>query len=72
MTNLKKENADDKVSFFDNEIPIITLAGMDDGRRGDIKKDAEACEVWGTFQVVDHEVDAELVSDMIISGILAS
>ncbi|XP_022158003.1 naringenin,2-oxoglutarate 3-dioxygenase-like [Momordica charantia] len=69
MTNLKKENTDDKLSFVDNEIPVISLAGIDDevnGRRGDIKKKiVKACEVWGIFQVVDHGVDAKLVSDMI-------
>ncbi|XP_022156653.1 naringenin,2-oxoglutarate 3-dioxygenase-like [Momordica charantia] len=69
MTNLKKEKTDHKVTFVDNEIPIISLVGIDDevnGRRGDIKKKiAEACEVWGIFQVVDHGVDAKLVSDMI-------
>lgn len=54
-------------NLFSNEIPVISLAGIDqvEGRRAEIcKKIVEACEDWGVFQVVDHGVDAGLVSDM--------
>ncbi|KAF4381994.1 hypothetical protein F8388_014117, partial [Cannabis sativa] len=51
-----------------NEIPVISLAGIDDNegnRRSEIrKKIVEACEDWGLFQVVDHGVDATLISQM--------
>nr|ASK51800.1 putative flavanone 3-hydroxylase [Muscari armeniacum] len=53
---------------FSSEIPVISLAGIDDvhgGRRAEIcSKIVEACEDWGIFQVVDHGVDAGLVEDM--------
>ena len=52
---------------FSNEIPIISLAGIDDigGRRVEIcDQIAKACENWGIFQVVDHGVDQKLISEM--------
>ncbi|CAK9328765.1 unnamed protein product [Citrullus colocynthis] len=54
-------------SFTDDEIPVISLAGIDDdGRMAAVKKKiVEACEVWGIFQVVDHGVDPKLIADMI-------
>ncbi|OMO62962.1 Oxoglutarate/iron-dependent dioxygenase [Corchorus olitorius] len=58
-----------KVAYnqFSNEIPVVSLAGIDDvdGKRAEIcQKIVEACEDWGTFQVVDHGVDTRLVSNM--------
>ncbi|CAN7012887.1 unnamed protein product [Brassica rapa subsp. trilocularis] len=58
-----------KVAYneFSNEIPVISLAGIDHvgGKRGDIcRQIVEACENWGVFQVVDHGVDTKLVGDM--------
>ncbi|KAJ4867325.1 hypothetical protein Rs2_51136 [Raphanus sativus] len=58
-----------KVAYndFSNEIPVISLAGIDDvgGKRGEIcRQIVEACENWGVFQVVDHGVDTSLVADM--------
>ncbi|KAF9619188.1 hypothetical protein IFM89_005742 [Coptis chinensis] len=58
-----------KVAYndFSNEIPVLSLAGIDEteGRRVEIcKKIVEACENWGIFQVVDHGVDLNLISDM--------
>ncbi|KAB1219057.1 Naringenin,2-oxoglutarate 3-dioxygenase [Morella rubra] len=66
---VRDEDERPKVAYnnFSNEIPVISLAGIDevDGRRAEIcKKIVEACEDWGIFQVVDHGVDAELISDM--------
>ncbi|OIT36122.1 PREDICTED: naringenin,2-oxoglutarate 3-dioxygenase [Nicotiana attenuata] len=56
---------------FSNEIPVISLKGIDDesgvnnGRRAEIcEKIVKACEDWGIFQVVDHGVDAQLISQM--------
>lgn len=51
---------------FSNEIPIISLAGIDseDGRAEVCRKIVEACEDWGVFQVVDHGVDASMISEM--------
>ncbi|XP_008449161.2 naringenin,2-oxoglutarate 3-dioxygenase [Cucumis melo] len=52
---------------FSDEIPIISLAGIDvdSERRAVIRRSiVEACEEWGIFQVVDHGVDSEIVSDM--------
>lgn len=53
---------------FSDEIPVISLEGVDDeanGRREEIRgKIVAACEEWGIFQVVDHGVDAGLVADM--------
>ncbi|KAL3514770.1 hypothetical protein ACH5RR_027487 [Cinchona calisaya] len=56
-------------NLFSNEIPVISLAGInetdDAGRRSEIcKKIVEACEDWGIFQVVEHGVDSDLISDM--------
>ncbi|CAI9108493.1 OLC1v1008091C1 [Oldenlandia corymbosa var. corymbosa] len=53
---------------FSDEIPIISLKGLDgdDGQRAEIRtKMAEALEDWGVFQVVDHGVDDELISYMV-------
>lgn len=55
-------------SFTDDEIPVISLVGIDNdaatvggGRRAEVKKKiTKACEVWGIFQVVDHSVDPSL------------
>ncbi|XP_030464128.2 naringenin,2-oxoglutarate 3-dioxygenase [Syzygium oleosum] len=52
---------------FSDEIPVISLAGIDEvgGRREEIcRKIVEACEDWGVFQVVDHGVNAGLIADM--------
>ncbi|KAH9723898.1 naringenin,2-oxoglutarate 3-dioxygenase [Citrus sinensis] len=47
-----------------NDIPVISLDGIDGNKSGEIcKKIVEACEDWGIFQV-DHGVDAKLISDM--------
>ncbi|XP_042508926.1 naringenin,2-oxoglutarate 3-dioxygenase [Macadamia integrifolia] len=66
---VRDEDERPKVAYnhFSNEIPIISLAGIDEteGRRAEIcKKIVEACEDWGIFQVVDHGVDTKLISEM--------
>ena len=66
---VRDEDERPKVAYnqFSSEIPIISLAGIDeiDGRRAEIcKKIVEACEDWGVFQVVDHGVDTNLITDM--------
>ncbi|CAL5369089.1 unnamed protein product [Camellia sinensis] len=65
---VRDEDERPKVAYnqFSNEIPVISLEGIDDeGKRSEICKEiVEACEDWGIFQVVDHGVDASLVSDM--------
>ncbi|CAN8254753.1 unnamed protein product [Cochlearia groenlandica] len=61
-----------KVAYneFSDEIPVISLDGIDEevgggGKREEIcRKIVEACENWGVFQVVDHGVDIGLVEDM--------
>ncbi|XP_061340094.1 naringenin,2-oxoglutarate 3-dioxygenase [Gastrolobium bilobum] len=66
---VRDEDERPKVAYnqFSNEIPVISLAGIDevDGRRAEIcNKIVEACEDWGIFQVVDHGVDTKLISEM--------
>ncbi|XP_028793915.1 naringenin,2-oxoglutarate 3-dioxygenase [Neltuma alba] len=66
---LRDEDERPKVAYnqFSSDIPIISLAGIDevDGRRAQIcKQIVEACEDWGIFQVVDHGVEPSLISDM--------
>ncbi|KAJ6974419.1 naringenin,2-oxoglutarate 3-dioxygenase-like [Populus alba x Populus x berolinensis] len=66
---VRDEDERPKVAYnqFSNEIPVISIAGIDDGgeKRAEIcNKIVEACEEWGVFQVVDHGVDAKLVSEM--------
>lgn len=65
---VRDEDERPKVAYnqFSNEIPIISLAGIDDdGQRSEIcRKIVDACEDWGIFQVIDHGVDANLISDM--------
>ncbi|XP_027179439.1 naringenin,2-oxoglutarate 3-dioxygenase [Coffea eugenioides] len=66
---IRDEDERPKVAYnqFSNEIPIISLKGLDDtdGARPEIcKKIVEACEDWGIFQVIDHGVDDKLISDM--------
>lgn len=66
---IRDEDERPKVAYneFSKEIPVISLAGIDEvnGRRAEIcKKIVEACEQWGIFQVIDHGVDTKLISDM--------
>ncbi|XP_077231058.1 flavanone 3-hydroxylase [Tasmannia lanceolata] len=65
---IRDEDERPKVAYnvFSNEIPVISLAGIDspDGRADVCKKIVEACEDWGIFQVIEHGVDSSLVSDM--------
>lgn len=66
---VRDEDERPKIAYnqFSNEIPVISLAGIDDegGKRSEIcKKIVEACEDWGIFQVVDHGVDPKLISEM--------
>lgn len=66
---VRDEDERPKVAYnhFSDEIPVISLAGIDDvdGKRGEIcQKIVQACEDWGIFQVVDHGVDLKLISDM--------
>nr|ARA73611.1 flavanone 3-hydroxylase [Lepidium apetalum] len=66
---VRDEDERPKVAYnkFSDEIPVISLSGIDDvdGKRGDIcRQIVEACENWGIFQVVDHGVDTSLVTDM--------
>ncbi|KAJ1422606.1 Oxoglutarate/iron-dependent dioxygenase [Sesbania bispinosa] len=66
---VRDEDERPKVAYnqFSNDIPVISLAGIDevDGRRAEIcNKIVEACENWGIFQVVDHGVDVKLISEM--------
>jgi len=64
---VRDEDERPKVAYneFSAEIPVISLDGIDDGRRSDIcGKIVEACEDWGIFQVVDHGVSGELIGDM--------
>ncbi|KAK8960541.1 hypothetical protein KSP40_PGU006612 [Platanthera guangdongensis] len=56
---------------FSDEIPVISLQGIDDDEWGEGSRRAEICrrivaafEDWGIFQVVDHGVDAGLIHDM--------
>ncbi|XVF18026.1 hypothetical protein REPUB_Repub10bG0175800 [Reevesia pubescens] len=66
---VRDEDERPKVAYnqFSNEIPVISLTGIDnvDGQRAEIcNKIVEACENWGIFQVVDHGVDTKLISEM--------
>ncbi|KAI7729752.1 hypothetical protein M8C21_033666 [Ambrosia artemisiifolia] len=67
---VRDEDERPKVPYnkFSNEIPVISLEGIDDvegSRRVEIcDKIVKACEDWGIFQVVDHGVDTKLLSEM--------
>ncbi|XP_023551803.1 naringenin,2-oxoglutarate 3-dioxygenase-like [Cucurbita pepo subsp. pepo] len=67
---IRDEDERSKVPYnqFSNEVPIISIAGIDDvegGGRAEIcRKIVDTCEDWGIFQIVDHGVDSEIVSDM--------
>nr|AAB41102.1 flavanone 3-hydroxylase [Ipomoea purpurea] len=66
---VRDEDERPKVGYneFSDEIPVISLKGIDDvlGRRVQIRKEiVKACEDWGIFQVVDHGVDAGLIGEM--------
>nr|AMQ48667.1 flavanone 3-hydroxylase [Iochroma squamosum] len=65
---IRDEEERPKVAYnkFSDEIPVISLKGLGEtGKRGEIcEKIVKACEDWGVFQVVDHGVDAELISQM--------
>lgn len=66
---VRDEDERPKVAYnvFSDEIPVISLSGIDDvgGKREEIcRQIVEACENWGIFQVVDHGVDTNLVADM--------
>lgn len=71
---IRDEDERPKVPYnqFSNDIPVISLAGIDEEdkgvgstRRAELcRKIVEACEEWGIFQVVDHGVDSGLIADM--------
>ncbi|KAK4711748.1 hypothetical protein R3W88_006261 [Solanum pinnatisectum] len=67
---IRDEEERPKVAYnkFSDEIPVISLQGIDDingSRRSEICEEiVNACEDWGIFQVIDHGVDAELISQM--------
>ncbi|XP_031094315.1 naringenin,2-oxoglutarate 3-dioxygenase-like [Ipomoea triloba] len=64
---IRDEDERPKVAYnrFSDEIPVISLKGIDDGRRKGICDEiVKACEEWGIFQVVDHGVDADLIAQM--------
>ncbi|OIV94844.1 hypothetical protein TanjilG_22041 [Lupinus angustifolius] len=66
---VRDEDERPKVAYnkFSNEIPVISLIGIEDvnGMREEIcKKIVEACEEWGIFQIIDHGVDMKLISEM--------
>ncbi|MBA0770040.1 hypothetical protein Gotri_018719 [Gossypium trilobum] len=66
---VRDEDERPKVAYnqFSDEIPVISLAGINDvgEKRAEIcQKIVEACENWGIFQVVDHGVDTKLISEM--------
>ncbi|KAG5623325.1 hypothetical protein H5410_008543 [Solanum commersonii] len=67
---IRDEEERPKVAYnkFSDEIPVISLQGIDDingSRRSEIcEKIVNACEDWGVFQVIDHGIDAELISEM--------
>ncbi|KAF3781222.1 putative inactive flavonol synthase 2 [Nymphaea thermarum] len=54
---------------FTDAIPVVSLAGLDSGdgaaRLSRLRTIATALEQWGAFQVVDHGVDAALISTML-------
>lgn len=65
----KKDRAKVGHKDFSDDIPVISLAGIDEdypgGRREEIlKKIVSACEEWGVFQVVDHGIRDELFTQM--------
>lgn len=69
---IRDEDERPKVAYnqFSNEIPIISLKGLDhkeenkSARKEICKKIVDACEDWGIFQVIDHGVDLNLISQM--------
>ncbi|KAL3345945.1 hypothetical protein AABB24_024741 [Solanum stoloniferum] len=67
---IRDEKERPKVAYnkFSDEISVISLQGIDDingSRRSEICEEiVNACEDWGVFQVIDHGVDAELISQM--------
>ncbi|XP_074294518.1 naringenin,2-oxoglutarate 3-dioxygenase [Silene latifolia] len=64
---IRDEEERPKVAYnnFSNDIPVISLAGIDDGEKGEIcRKIVEACEEWGIFQVIDHGISEQLIEDM--------
>lgn len=66
---IRDEDERPKVAYndFSVEIPVISLAGVDesgDCRDEVCRKIVAACEDWGIFQVIDHGVDAKLITEM--------
>nr|ABP57073.1 flavanone 3-hydroxylase [Coleus scutellarioides]ABP57074.1 flavanone 3-hydroxylase [Coleus scutellarioides] len=67
---IRDEDERPKVAYdqFSNDIPVISLAGIDDesgGRRAEVcRRIVATCEDWGIFQVVDHGVESTVVEKM--------
>nr|AMQ23623.1 flavanone-3-hydroxylase 3 [Silene littorea] len=65
---VRDEDDRPKVAYneFSDEIPVISLSGIDspDDRAHIRTQITEACEKYGIFQVIDHGVDADLISTM--------
>ncbi|KAG0454105.1 hypothetical protein HPP92_025409 [Vanilla planifolia] len=68
---IRDEDERPKVAYneFSNAIPVISLAGIDEEGEGGtrveiLRRVVAACEEWGIFQVVDHGIHAELITEM--------
>ncbi|CAI9116935.1 OLC1v1018231C1 [Oldenlandia corymbosa var. corymbosa] len=66
---VRDEDERPKVAYnvFSDGIPVISLAGIDESgeRRSErCEKIVEASEEWGLFQVIDHGIDLDLISNM--------
>uniref|UniRef100_A0A1Z4EAZ9 Flavone 3-hydroxylase n=1 Tax=[Saintpaulia] hybrid cultivar TaxID=911500 RepID=A0A1Z4EAZ9_9LAMI len=66
---IRDEDERPKVAYndFSVDIPVISIAGIDESghRREEVcRKIVAACEDWGIFQVIDHGVDAKLITEM--------
>ncbi|CAI0392875.1 unnamed protein product [Linum tenue] len=66
---IRDEDERPRVAYnqFSNEIPVISLADgtNEEAKRREVcKQIVKACEEWGIFQVVDHGIDSDLISNM--------
>ncbi|KAM7493160.1 hypothetical protein LguiB_027769 [Lonicera macranthoides] len=59
-----KDNIVDISLNYSSQIPILDLALLFNGDKGELEKLDKACEEWGFFQIINHGIPAEVLENI--------